>query len=153
MAVEDLIVSLTLTRTELSLGDLLVTPANDYFVVREGIGEGAIQYRRVTAQSPFVAGRVPVHIVPDIIILNPIIRVRGTSYADLDTKIDTLTVAFTQFIYTLTFEIGGEFDREYQCEAADYATGNAGQYEDLKLRSFVQDVAFEVPAVLTTNLV
>ncbi len=147
----DLNASMVCTRTELSEANLEISIDNGYYVIRDGMGPGAIQYRRITAESPFVAGRVPVHIVPDTITLMPYIRVRGSSLSDLADKVVDLTNAFTQFQYTLSFAIEGEFAAEYRCEAADYTVGNGGQFEDLKLRSFLQDVQFDVPAVLLTD--
>ncbi len=143
---DDLDVVITVDRTELSMSTLSITNASGYYVTRDGLGPGAIQFRRFQAQSPFVKGSVPVHVVPDIITFSPIIRVRGTSLSDLETKIDILTEAFTQFYYEVSFSIEGQFSHTYTCQTADYTIGSGGQYEDLKLRSHIQDIAFEIPA-------
>ncbi len=143
----NLTLPITVSRTELSLSPLSISAANGYYVKKDGIGKGDVKYRRITADSPFVRGRVPVHIVPDVITLNPTIRVNASTIADFDNKLTTLTNAFTQFQYTVVYNLSGSLNSSFLCETADYTIGNGGNYDSNMLRSFVQEVTFQIPSV------
>lgn len=136
------------TRTTLALPDLYFgfqhpdAPYNVH-IVRDGWQLGEATYRRITAQSPYFAGRFLVRATKDQITSTLKLRVDETSQARLWEAIDTLVSAFTQPTYDLTININGQYF-QYTCEAADYQLGESGP-QDLMLRSNTQHLTFSIP--------
>ena len=140
----DLDIELTVTRDELALADLTVSRANGYSIVKEGIGPGRSTWRRITTTSPWVHGNQLVHAVREAPSMQVAVRVTGTSHSNLWTRINTLTDAFSQFDYDLTFTIEGVTFTWDRCQPADFSVGNDGQIDDRMIRSLKQEVRFLV---------
>lgn len=134
----------TISRTELALSPLAFTPANGYFIQRNGFGPGEVSNRKTYVQSPYVIGQQLVHVVKDLATSSLTVRVQGSSHSDMIDKLEVLCEAFEQFNYTLTIVIDG-ISYVYDCDTADYAIGDGGQLDDMWLRSDTQLVTFDVP--------
>lgn len=134
----------TITRTELSLATLAFTPANGYYIQRNGFGPGEVSHRKTYVESPYVIGQTMVHSVKDLATSSLTVRVQGTSHSDMIDKLETLCEAFEQFNYTLTIIIDG-ISYVYDCDTADYSIGDGGNVDDLWLRSSTQLVSFDIP--------
>lgn len=138
----------SITRSELSLATLTIENRADascpYSFSREGFGPGTVSWRRVTTQSPFVHGRFLLERVMDETQMNLSMRVRASSVDWVDYYLAQLIDAFSQFAYVLTFTIDGVY-HQWLCETADFTVGNGGQFQDLNLRSYQQEVKFVVP--------
>lgn len=137
----DMPLSLSVTRSELSLGDLDIIPANGYRVARHGIGPGALTMMRVTAESPFVHGQTLVHAKKNSVDMSLNIKVEGSSTYDALEKLNTLTDAFTQFEYEVYGEVDG-YPFNWLCDCADFEIGDGGQWNELLLMSSIQYVRF-----------
>jgi hypothetical protein len=98
----------------------------------------------MVAPSPWVHGERLIHAVKDAASMNVDIRVTGTSYANLLTRMDVLTRAFSQFSYDLTLDIEGETILWENCQPADWAWGNGGAIDDRMIRSLKQEIRFVV---------
>lgn len=115
-----------------------------YIIPRNGIGPGAVSWRKNTVASPFSYGRFVVSQVQDVVTMSVAVRVRAASHDWMDYYVSQLVDAFEQFSYTFTYSIDG-VSHSYQCEAADWAVGDSGQYDDLMGLSYNQIVTFTVP--------
>ena len=128
---------------------VVITEGGTVYALAKGFGPGATTYRRHTAQSPFVAGRVLVRAVADAGTLIVPVVVRGTTPAGLQDSMTALVAAFTQWTYTVTLveEPDGAAPATYAwtCEPADYQVGSGGAFNDLGLLSYVQVVTFTAP--------
>ena len=136
------------TRTLLALPDLYFGyqhPSAPYnvHIVRNGWQLGEATHRRITAQSPYFAGRFLVRTQKDQITSILKLRVDETSQQRLWEAINTLVTAFIQPNYDLTINLNGQYF-QYSCEAADYQLGESGP-EDLMMRSNVQNLSFSIP--------
>lgn len=140
----DFDVTVTVSRSELSLGSLVLSADTGYYVSRKGIGPGDVSQRRITVDTPFTSGRTLVHAVKDVVTSPVDVRVVGTSVDQLFSKIDQLTAAFSQFRYSVQIDIEGHVET-WVCEPADYAVGSSGAYDDLMIRSNMQMVKLSVP--------
>lgn len=140
----------SITRTELSLSPLTFGTSNigsegaGIYIAREGWGPGDQSQRRQTAQSLYTRGRVLVHAVQDVQTSILKLRVKGSSQADLYTRMNELTAAFSQFSYTLSININHK-TWTYLCEMADYSFGNGGNVDDLMARSSTQYLTLTIP--------
>ena len=140
-----LAIELTIDRSELLLGDLVIgEDAGGYSLIKEGIGPGQQSWRRLAVTSPWAHGERLVHAVKDAPSMNVDIRVTGTSHGNLWNRLDVLTRAFSQFSYDLTFDIEGAVFTWEKCQPADWAVGNGGQIDDRMIRSLKQEVRFVV---------
>lgn len=126
--------SLTISRTELSLGPLqLWDPGNGYFVLDNTFGGGQQTKRRETVQSPWVHGRFATAIVKDVQIAPLAVEVMADSEAVLTTRIQALLAALDQFSFILTAEQHGLGQFSWICESADWSVGPAGVIDDFDL--------------------
>lgn len=140
----------SITRAELSLATLNFgtstgapgTPGA--YLTRNGWNLGEKTYRRITAESPYVGGRVLVHAVPDVQTATLRLRVKGSDQQDLYNRINELSAAFSQFSYTLTINVNHK-TWIYLCEAADMTLGEGGSVDDLMARSNTQYMNFTIP--------
>lgn len=137
-------IELTITRTELSLADLVIGPANGYSIIKEGVGPGQQSWRKLTTSSPWIGGTQLIHAVKESPQMPVNIRVTGTSHANLWSRMATLTNAFSQFEYDLIFEIEGVTFTWEKCQPADYSIGQSGAIDGLMIRSLKQEVRFLV---------
>jgi len=133
-----------ITRTELALSDLSITPAGGYYIQRDGFGPGQIEWRRSEAESPYVAGSTLTHAVKGQETSTLKIRVEDVTEAGMYSRMGTLATAFEQFSYTMTITIGGQAFA-YECDCSDYSVGDGGNVQDLWVRSFTQMMVFQIP--------
>lgn len=133
----------TITRTWLSLSNLVVAPSAGYYIQRDGFGPGEMSFRRNQVESPYVAGKYQTHAVKDQQTTTLKIRVTGTSQSVLYTRMTDLAKAMEQFSFTLRLYINGVLF-QYECDAADYSVGDGGNVQDLWLRSDTQLMAFQI---------
>lgn len=133
----------TITRTYLSLSDLVISPSAGYYIQRDGFGPGEVSFRRSETSSIYVAGTYMTHAVKDQQSASLKIRVQGSNQSDLYTKMETLATAMEQFQFTLRLYINGVL-YSYQCDTADYSIGDGGNVQDLWLRSDTQIMNFQI---------
>lgn len=104
--------SLTLTRTSLSLADLVIDSdpfSGSFHLPEDGIEWPRFDTRRTYAPpSEFVAGRVLLSAVPDVGAMTTTIYARGTDAATLKAAKAELEAAVSQFSYTLTLTENGQ---------------------------------------------
>lgn len=80
---------------------------------------GDVQWRRETAESPYVDGGVQIAAVLGKPQGTAVVRVTGTSHSDLQTKLNTLFAAFKQTSFVLSLTIDGS-SYGWLCDCADY---------------------------------
>lgn len=124
--------------------DLVLSCDTGYNIARNGIGPGAVSWRRITVQSPFVSGRTLVHAIRDVGEVPIKLRVVGDDAEDVHEKINALLQAVSQFSYTITVDIDGVV-YSWEAEPADWSVGEGGSWQDLHLRSNTQDVSLSIP--------
>lgn len=99
---------ITITRTELSLGDLnLQDPANGYYVSDDWSTGGVMWQRYTASDTPWVAGDRVVgqrRIGVDEVFT---VYVKASTPAGLKAKLQTLATALSQYRYTLTINWDG----------------------------------------------
>lgn len=127
-----------------------VTPVSATYNLADGMSLGARVQRRDVATSPFLAGRQLVAAYDDISEMMVPIIVRGAASTQaLQSRIQTLVNAFTQFSYHLTYEhhhLGEIATYKWLCEKADWALGDGGQMVNtLWHGERIQVVNFSVP--------
>lgn len=119
IAISELSIIASVTRAELFLADL---DLNDgvKFTLGQNVNVGSVTWRKETAQSPFVQGRVPVHEVKDASESTIVVYVLGATHAALNANLKELLDAFTeQYSYILRINVEGS-DNQWECERADY---------------------------------
>lgn len=115
----DIAITALVSRSELSLADLNIDDDVNYRL-GANIDYGTVSWRRETVQSPYFAGRVPVHEVKDAVESKLVVYVLGSSHAVLNTNIQTLIEAVTeQYRWELKLTIEGVL-HSWDCERADY---------------------------------
>ena len=119
----------SIDRTSLSLSALAIT-SDPFALAAEGVDFGPVQYRRQVATSQFVHGGIPTSMVKDLTELGMTVRVKGSTQAVLQTNIDTLIDAVSQWTYTITFSYSSTV-YTWTCWAADYAVGATDDRFDL----------------------
>lgn len=134
----------SITRAELLLAPLPIEVPGQYQIIRETLGPGSISWRRQTARSAYVHGEVLVGLVKDITVSTLGVRVLGSSAATLWSRMNTLLRAFEQYSYDLSVTLDGQ-TFTWRCQAADYAVGESGVFQDFHLRSLQQEVRFSIP--------
>lgn len=141
---DDLSLTLEISRSELNLGPLEISTSNGYYVARDGFGPGEQVLRRITAESPYVSGRILTHAVKaqETTVIN--LRVKGNTSNEMWSKIEILQAAVAQFSYTITFNLDG-YEKTWRCEPADVTIGEGGQFNDLWIRSNTQKMSLSIP--------
>lgn len=114
------------TRSLLGLGhlDLLTDP---YDILIEGLDPGQRSWRRTTAESPFVPGRVLMNAVLDTPTRLIPVDVSGTDLADVQTNVAALIAAFSQMHYQVHITLGTA-EYAWVCEPADLNVGFTYQH-------------------------
>lgn len=130
------------TRTELGQADLSLEDPGIYRIV--SVGPGPLSWRRERITSPYIHGESLVGAVKETAAMSLSIRVLGTSAASLNTRTATLLRAFEQFNYQLTLVLDGVI-WTWDCQPADYAGGDGGEFEPNLLRAFQQVYRFSIP--------
>lgn len=101
--------------TDLEVND----PANGYQVAKGMQIEDFVQ-RRGEIESPFIPGTYYSHQVRDQTTVSMGVRVTGDTYADIYSRIDTLTSAVLADTYEITMTLEGQ-QSVWTCYRADYA--------------------------------
>lgn len=135
---------LTVTITGGDLSDLVLTRANGYLNLRGGLGPGARLWRRQTAESPFVDGRILIGRTLEMETATLQVLVVGSSSADLTAKMTSLLDRMEQPSFVLQVAIDGITYR-WQCECADSAPGDAGAFDAVGLMQYQQALRFVIP--------
>jgi hypothetical protein len=133
-----------ISRTFLSLSNLVVAPSAGYYIQRDGFGPGETSFRKSEASSIYLAGTYLTHAVKDQQVSTLKIRVVGSSQGQLYTRMEDLAKAMEQFNFTLKLYINGVL-YQYDCDASDYSIGDSGNVQDLWLRSDTQIMTFQIP--------
>jgi len=143
----DLPVSYTITRSELSLSTLQLntTPGNNYRVITDSMGTGDISHRRLTADSPWVPGETLVASVKEQVSMPLGIRVTAASNAALKADMTTVVNAFSQFSYTITVTLDSQTWGVYSCQPADFSIGDSGNYQNLQMITYRQEIYLQIP--------
>ena len=137
--------SLQVSRTDLSLAPLELWQPGKYVIVDGSFGPGAQTYRRLTVDSPWVAGRFLTNAVADVQMVPLVIQVQSPDEAGLEPNITELLAAFKQFSFTMTSVHHGLGTQAWWCERADYAVGPSGVIDDFDLKFYEQAVSFTIP--------
>lgn len=115
----DISVSASVTRNELSLGDLDLNDGVNYQLAKN-FSAGSVTWRKQTVESPFYEGRYVVHEVKDAAETRLTVYVFGASYPALNSNLETLLAAFTeQSSYDVIITTEGQ-EHRWTCERADY---------------------------------
>lgn len=141
----DVSLSVTVTRTHLSLPVLQLEDPGVYRVMDDTLGPGSFSWRKQTVESPYVHGRTVVNAVKDVQIAPLGVLVYGSTQALLHTRMGALARAFEQWDYTMTVTIDGTVVGQWTCEAADYAVGGDGAFAGKSMLSKVQPMTFQIP--------
>lgn len=115
-----------MTRSNLSipLSELDLNDETNY-ILGKNLRVGSVTWRKESATSPFVHGRVPIYEVKDAAESSIVVYVLGSTHAALTTNVATLLEAFTeQYSYELRLQVEGQ-DYHWRCERADYEVGFA----------------------------
>lgn len=132
-----------ISRTELALANLaLEDEANGYEIV--SLGPGALSWRRETVRSPYVHGETLVTAVKDLSIAPMTVRVKASSAATLDTRLDALLDAFAQFEYSIGVTIDG-VSKIWTCQPADLSVGDGGEFNKYQLMAKMYEVTLSIP--------
>lgn len=137
-----LLVAGTVSRELLELTPLQLENIGVYRIV--AAGPGSLAWRRNRATSEFVHGGPVVSAVKDVMNAPLVVRVYGTTAANLESRTATLLRAFEQFSYELKLVLGGVV-HEWLCEPADYGPGEAGEYDPHYLRALQHVYRFSIP--------
>lgn len=138
----DLVIAASVTRTELGLADLSLENPGSYRVV--SAGPGSVSWRRRVAASPYCHGEALVSAVKEEVTQALVVRVYGSTAADLNTKTAALLRAFDQFDYRLSLTIDG-VTSTWACQPANYSPMGRGELEPNLLRARMQAYALEIP--------
>ena len=144
----DLPISYTVTRTELSLPDLELNTSGGttYRVITDSMGPGSASWRRTTADSPWVPGEALIAAVRETTTMPLGVRVTQSSPSALRSSMVTLVNAFSQFEYEITIDLDGETWGDYEyCQPADFTIGDGGVIQNYQMISYRQEIYFEIP--------
>lgn len=135
--------TIAVTRTLLALDPLYLDgTGNGYEIFK--LGPGSTSWRKEVVESPYTHGNTLVSAVKDIQNAPLGVRVRGSSAAQLDSRLDTLLDAFSQFSYYLSVVIDGE-TKVWLCEPADWSVGEDGEFNKFHLMAKIYEVSFDIP--------
>lgn len=109
---------LQLTRSELGLSTLDLNDQVNY-IVAETLFGGQQSWNRQTVKSPFVDGEFTVHRSMSQRQERVGIQVLGDTQTTLQTNLDALLTALSQFRFNLIWT-ADSVQRTYNCETADY---------------------------------
>ena len=136
--------SVSFDRTALSLSPLVVsteTTTATYFLPEDGLFRADFTMRRTYAPDGDVPGKLKLSAVPDAGTLPLTIYVQAANSADLETAMDALTAATTQWAYDVTVTIDG-VAHTYQ---ADPEFPQWGQVDAHMVSGFVARASITIP--------
>lgn len=115
---DDLSVAASVTRTSLGLGDLSLSQAGVYEVVSAGPGTKTPILNEVSGR--YVSGSAVVNVTWGRGTLPLVVRVYGSTHAQLAARTAALVAAFSQKAYQVTLTLGGQTST-WKCHAATIA--------------------------------
>lgn len=136
----DLPITARVTRPALGLGDLDINDHTSYVIAGPSAMSGTVMWDRKQVNAPWVDGDITVARRRQNVMENLSIYVKGSSQADMDTKIATLIAAFTQDRYGLQIIIGSA-NHAWDCEAADYTVS----LDTVHFHALYAQVTFAIP--------
>lgn len=136
--------SVIVTRKSLGLSSLQLWQVGKFYLPEGTFGPGETAQRRLTSESPMVAGRYAYSIVEDQRMGNLAVHVMAPSEGTLAARVQEVVTAMTQFRYALTWQWNG-LSGSWQCESADWALGQSGILDEDWLAGNQQAVFFTVP--------
>lgn len=136
--------SILVARTALGLGNLQLWQSGKYILPEGTFGAGEMTQRRITSESPMVAGRYASSIVEGQRFGNISVHVLSPNEASLQSYVQEVITAMTQFRYTLAWQWRG-LSGTWQCEKADWALGETGILHEGWLKVNSQAINFTVP--------
>lgn len=114
----DVPLSVLISRTALVLPPLEIATTPDYYLSTQFLG-AAVAWSRQQVESQWLDGAVTTSRHRQMVTDQVAVEVKGTSLADVQSKINVLIQAFTQDSFTMTV-VAADATRVYLCEAADY---------------------------------
>lgn len=116
-----LILAASVSRPELGLPDLNLNDHSKFYVsgADGAIFGSTVQWRRQTAQSPFVEGQFTVNAVRDVVEDKFAVEVLGTDQVSLQLNLQELVDAFSQSYFNVTMQLDNAV-YTYACEPSDY---------------------------------
>lgn len=137
----DLAITASIDRTSLSLSPLSINDGTAYKIVSAGPGETT--WRRESIRSPFTDGEYLIQALKETSSVSLLVKVKGSSFAVLETNLDTLLRAMEQFEFQFTLTIEG-MDSTWTCQPADYGPAD-NDYEKFHMMSKLQVYRFIIP--------
>lgn len=132
----------SITRTDLGLGQLSLDVDGTYSIV--SFSEGGVSWRRKAVDGKYQAGRRLTQAQKDTVTDVLLIRVYGSSWAEVNNRAGTLMAAFSQFTYQLTVTINGVV-RTAECEPADMdVVGEDSRRKGLTFEN-MRELQFSIP--------
>jgi hypothetical protein len=136
----DLTIVAKVTRTALSLGDLDINDHTSYVLAGPSAMGAQVSWDRRQVSAPWVDGDITVSRRRTNVMEPLSVYVKGSTQADMDTKIGALITAFCQDRYTLMITVGSQ-QHAWDCEAADYMV----QFDTVHLHALYAVTTFQVP--------
>lgn len=136
--------SVSFDRTALSLSPLVVGLYSDsatYWLPADGLFRADFTMRRTYAPDGDVPGKLKLAAVPDAGTLPLTVYVQAANSVDLETAMDDLTAATTQWAYDVTVTIDG-VSRTYQADP-EYPVW--GQAESAMVLQFLARASITIP--------
>lgn len=126
-------------------GDLNLSQANVYEVVE--YASGGVLWRRTAVEGKYQRGRRLLNVQAATITDSLVVRVYGTSWAQVNNRVQTLLSAFSQLEYQLTIVEAG-VERTIVCEPADMSDADTSRRKALMFgdtsRS-MREISFSIP--------
>ena len=109
-----------------------------------GVGAGGRTWRRRTVEGPYMHGRRLLSAVLNTQVLTVVVRVVGSSWAEVCSSTETLFNALSQHTYPVTVTVEGETET-YQCEPADITNVAGDTLSKFHAMSNMQEYQVQIP--------
>lgn len=124
--------------------------AEPYQLTDDTMTDVAVQWRRQEITSPFVSGSFLVSALQENSTVSVGVYVRGESHLALDSYLDRLMEAFSQFSYRIYFAVGDwDFFEVWTCMPADFTVQTTREFRHARMAT----LRAEVPRLPTKELV
>lgn len=140
--VDEIDVSLVVTRDSLSLGTLQLDAPGTYEIME--FGPGGRTWRRNRIEGRYQHGGRSVGEVVASATLTGAVRVYGETWAQVRTRAQAMIDAFSQHAYIVVAEIDGVIDY-YACEPADVTIVGGDVWQKHHLMAKMQEYQFTMP--------
>lgn len=128
-----------------SSGDLSLSQTNAYEVVE--YATGGIAWRRTAVEGKYQRGRRLLNVQAATVTDSLVMRVYGTTWAQVNNRVQTLLSAFSQLEYELTIVEAG-VERTIVCEPADMTDADTSRRKALMFGDGVRlmrEISFSIP--------